>query len=50
MGKYHMTVTESQKCDQSHRMVMSHGSHRSWSQHMTKKSADGHENCGKQDA
>jgi len=25
-------------------------SHKSWSQHVTKKSADGHEDYGKQDA
>jgi len=24
MGKYHVTVIESQRCDISHRMVMSH--------------------------
>ena len=33
-GKYHMTVTESQRCDISHRMVTSHGvtshSHSIW--------------------
>jgi len=34
MGKYHMTVTESQSCDRSHGMVMSHEvtshSHNMW--------------------
>jgi len=43
-GKYHMTVTESQRCDQSYRMVTSQ------SQHVTQKSGDGHEDCGRQDA
>jgi len=50
MGKYHMTVTESQRCDSGHRMVISHESHKSQSQHVTKKSADEHENCGRQGA
>ena len=44
MGKYHMIVTESQRYDSSHRMIMSQ------SQHMTKKLADRHKNCGRQDA
>ena len=40
MGKYYVIVTESQKkCDSGHRMVMSQ------SRHVTKKSADEHENC-----
>jgi len=43
-----MIVTESQKYDQGHRMV-THG-HKSQSQHVTKKSADGHEDCRRQGA
>ena len=49
MGKYHMTIIESQRCDQSHRMVMSHESYRSWLRYVTKKLADGHEDCRRQD-
>ena len=40
MGKYHMTVTESQN---------GHITWESQSQHVTKKSADGHEDYGRQD-
>ena len=45
-----MTVTESQKCDNSHRMVTSHTESQSQSQHMTEKSADRYEDYGKQGA
>ena len=43
-----MTVTESQKCDNSHRMVTSHTE--SQSQHVTEKSADRYEDYEKQGA
>jgi len=34
MGKYHMTITESQKrCDSSHRMVMSWSCHNEVTSH-----------------
>jgi len=48
-GKYHMTFTESQRYDSGHRMSC-HMESQSQSQHVTKKSADGYEDCGRQDA
>jgi len=45
MGIYHITIIESQNSHVSHITWLW-----SWSQYVTKKSADGHEDCGRQDA
>jgi len=45
-----MIVTESQRCDQGHRNGHITDNHESQSQYMTKKSADGHKDCGRQNA
>jgi len=40
-----VTVTESQRCDQSHRNGHITDSHKSWLQHVIEESANRHEDC-----
>ena len=50
MGNIHVTVTESQSVTKVTEWSCHNNSHMSWSQHVTKKSADRHEDCGRQGA